>query len=381
MSRISRIEGYHVGFRPEPALGNAQTFIRRRDFLLVCIVTACGKRGWGEVFNSPFAAGAFIRAKLAPLFAGRTVHDRQPLFEAMRAALAYDKRGAGRMALSAMDMALHDAAGQVLGQSVASLLGGPLRTRIAAYASGPFMVEGEGYGRYPAEVARYLEAGFRAVKPRAGLSPAADGRMVAEIRALIGDDRGLMVDINQGYTLAGALDSLRRMEEAGLMWVEEPLPPENLTGYRQLARTSRVALAGGEALGSPAAFREFLEADTFAVLQPDPTVCGGFTGYRQISALGMAYDLPVIPHSFGTIVNAMAALHLAALEPARRGGGPADYPYVEVDMTDTPLLALRAMPVGGDGAIGLSDAPGLGLDLDPGELEPWLGEHWSIELG
>uniref|UniRef100_UPI003101A83B mandelate racemase/muconate lactonizing enzyme family protein n=1 Tax=Neorhizobium sp. EC2-8 TaxID=3129230 RepID=UPI003101A83B len=378
--KITRIEGYNLGFDPIPPLGNAQTFIRRRDFLLVSVVTECGRRGWGEVFNSPFAAGAFIKAKLAPLVLGESVENRIPLFEKMRAVLAYDKRGTARMALSAIDMAVHDAAGQILGVSVARLLGGPVRERVFAYASGPFIKEGRGYDDYPTEVENYLRKGFRAIKPRAGLTPAKDGRMVIEMRALVGDDVGLMVDVNQGYSLGGATESLRRMEEAGLMWVEEPLQPENISGYRQLARSVRVALAGGEALGTPAAFRDFLEADTFSVLQPDPTVCGGFTGYRQISALGTAYDMPTLPHSFGTIVNATASLHLAALEPARRGGGPADYPYVEYDMTFNPLLGLREMPVGDDGRIGLSDAPGLGLDLKPEEFEPWLTDHWSVEL-
>jgi L-alanine-DL-glutamate epimerase-like enolase superfamily enzyme len=377
--KIVKIDGFHLSFDPAPALGNAQTFIRRRDFLLVALTTASGETGWGEVFNSPFAAGAFIKAKLAPLVLGQSVLDRQPLFERMRGVLAYDKRGAGRMALSAMDMAIHDAAAQVLEMPVAQLLGGAVRNRIFAYASGPFISEREGYARYTAEVETFLKSGFRAVKPRAGLSPAKDGRMVRELRALIGEDAGLMVDVNQGYSMAGAIESLRQMEEADLLWVEEPLQPEDLPGYRQLARSVRVALAGGEALGSPAAYRDFLEAGTFSILQPDPTVCGGFTGYRQISALGMAYDLPTIPHSFGTIVNATASLHLAALEPRRRGGGPADYPFVECDVTRNPLLALRSMPLDKDGFVALSDAPGLGLDLRPQELAPWMTESWTLE--
>lgn len=376
--KIARIDAFLMGFSPKPALGNAQTFIRRRDFLLVSVTTECGKRGWGEVFNSPFAAAAFIRAKLAPLLLGQSVLDRAPLFERMRSVLAYDRRGAARMALSALDMAIHDAAGQVLGMSVAQLLGGPLRTKVFAYASGPFIAEGQGYARYQDQIDDYLKAGFRAVKPRAGLDPFKDGKMVTDIRRQIGDEIGLMVDVNQGYSIAGAIESLRRMQDAGLMWVEEPLQPEDISGYRSLAAKCNVALAGGEALGTPAAFRDFLEAGTFSILQPDPTVCGGFTGYRQISGLGMAYDVPTIPHSFGTIVNATASLHLAVLEPTRRGGGPAAYPYVEYDMTPNPLLALRDMPVDSTGCISLSDAPGLGLELDPRELEDWLTETWSM---
>ena len=375
---IRKIEAFHLGFAPNPALGNASTFIRRRDFLLIAITTESGHTGWGEVFNSPFAASAFIKAKLAPLLLGKSVMDRIPLHEAMRAVLAYDKRGAGRMALSAIDIALHDAAGQILGLPLAALLGGAVRDRIFAYASGPFISETDGYGRYHKEVEHYLALGFRAVKPRAGISPVADGRMVRAIRKQIGEDVGLMVDVNQGYTLAAALSAIRHMEEADLLWIEEPLQPEDMPGYRRIVQNSRTPIAGGEALGSLAAFRDALEAGAFSILQPDATVCGGFTGYRQVSALGAAYDIPTIPHAFGTIVNAAAALHLAALEPARRGGGPAPYPFVEYDMTDNPLLALRPLAIDPDGCIPLSNAPGLGLDLKPQELEPWLTDHWVV---
>ncbi|HBS21704.1 MULTISPECIES: mandelate racemase/muconate lactonizing enzyme family protein [Thalassospira] len=376
--KIKKISGFYLSFKPEKPLGNAQTFIRKRDFLLVAIHTECGKTGWGEVFNSPFAAGAFLKEKLVPLLLGQNVSDRIPLFEKMRNVLAYDRRGAARMAISAVDMAIHDAYAQVLEIPLAELLGGAIRDRVFAYASGPFIQEDFGYKDYPKQIEGYFKTGFRAVKPRAGLSPVEDGKMVQEIRALIGDEAGLMVDINQGYTIAGAMDSLRRMEEAGLLWVEEPLQPEDSTGYRRLAEITRIPISGGEALGSLAAFREFLQVNAFSILQPDPTVCGGVTGYRQISALGAAYDLPTIPHSFGTIVNAMTSLHLASLEPTRRGGGPANFPFVEVDVTNNPLLALRPLKLDNDGCLALSSAPGLGLDLRPEELEDWVTDYWEL---
>ena len=69
--KVAAIRGFHVGFAPSPALGNASTFIRRRDFLLLQLVGEDGSTGWGEVFSSPFAAAAFIRAKLAPLVLGQ----------------------------------------------------------------------------------------------------------------------------------------------------------------------------------------------------------------------------------------------------------------------------------------------------------------------
>jgi L-alanine-DL-glutamate epimerase-like enolase superfamily enzyme len=201
------------------------------------------------------------------------------------------------------------------------------------------------------------------------------------MRAQVGDDVALMVDINQGYTVGAALESLRHMEDADLLWVEEPLQPEDIGGYQAVASAARCAIAGGEALGSLAAFRDFLAARTFSVLQPDLTVCGGFTGMRRVAALADAYDVPVMPHVFGTLVNAHAALQMGALLTARRGGGPLPYPFIEIDVTPNPLLTLLGpMDPGPDGTIAVPDRPGIGLDLDPARLEPWLTDQWRIDF-
>jgi len=170
------------------------------------------------------------------------------------------------------------------------------------------------------------------------------------------------------------------MEEADLLWIEEPVLPDDIGGYQTVAAAVPVAIAGGEALGSLAAFRDFLAAKTFSVLQPDLTVCGGYTGLMKIAALAEAYDLPVMPHVFGTIVNQRAALQAAALLPAKRGGGPAPYPYVEIDATNNPLLHIAGkMGVEADGQMSIPDAPGTGLDLDPAKLDPWITQTWQIK--
>jgi D-galactarolactone cycloisomerase len=380
--QVAAIRGFHLGFSPVPALGNASTFIRRRDFLLIQLVGADGSVGWGEVFASPFAASGFVRARLAPLVLGQDARDMHRLFHAMLGTLGYDRRGAGMMAVSAMDMALHDLAARSQGISVARMLGGALRDRILAYASGPFIAKGgDPYGAYPAQVDGLLRRGFRAIKPRVGAAPRKDGAAMRAMRAQVGDDVALMVDINQGYTVGAAIESLRHMEDADLLWVEEPLQPEDIGGYQAVAAAARCAIAGGEALGSLAGFRDFLAARTFSVLQPDLTVCGGFTGMRRVAALADAHDVPVMPHVFGTLVNAHAALQMGALLTARRGGGPLPYPFIEIDVTPNPLLTLLGpMDPGPDGTIAVPDRPGIGLDLDPARLEPWLTDQWRIDF-
>jgi D-galactarolactone cycloisomerase len=379
--KVRTIEGYHVGFSPTPALGNASTFIRRRDFLLLRLVAEDGSAGWGEVFAAPFGGAAHIRAKLAPLVLGQDAAQHGRLFQAMLGTLGYDRRGASMMAISGIDMALHDLAARAQGISVARMLGGAVRDRMLAYASGPFIAEGpDPYGAYPGQVDALLRRGFRAIKPRVGASPRRDGAVMRAMRRQVGDDIALMVDINQGYAVGAALESLRHMEEADLLWVEEPLQPEDIGGYQVVAQAARCAIAGGEALASLAGFRDFLMARTFSVLQPDMAVCGGFTGFRRIAALADAFDVPSMPHVFGTLVNAHAALQMGALLAPRRGGGPLPYPFIEVDVTPNPLLTLLgAMEPGPDGTIAVPDAPGLGFDLAPERLAPWLTETWRID--
>ena len=380
---VRSIRGYHVGFAPDPALGNASTFIRRRDFLLLQLVGEDGSSGWGEVFSSPLAAAAFIKAKLAPLVLGQPAAEAGRIFHAMQGTLGYDRRGAAMMAISAIDMALHDLAARSQGISVARMLGGRLRDRMLAYASGPFIAEGaDPYGAYPRQTDDLLRRGFRAIKPRVGAAPRRDGAAMRAMRRQVGPELALMVDINQGYTVGAAIESARHMEEADLLWIEEPLGPEDIGGYRAVAQAVRCAIAGGEALGSLAAFRDFLQARTFSVLQPDLTVCGGFTGFRRVAALADAFDVPVMPHVFGTVVNASAALQMGALLAARRGGGPAPYPFIEIDATPNPLLTLLGpIEPGPDGTIAIPDGPGIGIDLAPERLAPWMTEHWQVNAG
>jgi D-galactarolactone cycloisomerase len=376
--KVVEIRGYHVGFCPSPPIGNARMLIRRREFLLVEVVTDSGARGWGEVFASPHAAAALIQTRLAALVLGRSPLQYGLLWNDMIATLGYDRRGAAMMAISALDMALCDAAAQALNVSVAAMLGGALRDRVLAYASGPFIAEGgDPYGHYAGEVESCLRRGFRAIKPRVGVSPGADGEIARRLREQIGPHLGLMVDINQGYTARAAVQAARRMEVADLLWIEEPVEPEDIGGYTTVASATPTAIAGGEALGSLAAFRDFILANALSIVQPDLTVCGGYSGFLRVAALAAAFDLPVMPHVFGTIVHQRAALQVAALLPSRRGGGPAPYPFIEYDVSSNPLLELQgSLSINRDGTLTVPDAPGTGLDLCGERLAPRTTSVW-----
>jgi hypothetical protein len=107
--------------------------------------------------------------------------------------------------------------------------------------------------------------------------------MTRGLRAEFGDALGLMVDVNQGYTSGAAAAAVRHMEDTDLLWAEEPVGPEDLDSYRAISRASTVPLSGGEALGSLAAFRDFLQTGAISLLQPDMAVCGGLSGIQRVA--------------------------------------------------------------------------------------------------
>ena len=122
----------------------ASVFFDRRSALLVEIRSDEGTVGWGETWHSPAAAWTIIETSLATAILGQDPFEYQRLWHAMHAQLGYERQGPGLMALSAVDMALWDMRGRALGQPISRLLGGPVRTRVPAYASGPYLKPGRG---------------------------------------------------------------------------------------------------------------------------------------------------------------------------------------------------------------------------------------------
>jgi D-galactarolactone cycloisomerase len=169
------------------------------------------------------------------------------------------------------------------------------------------------------------------------------------------------------------------MEDARLLWVEEPVRPTDLAGYRLASSHIKTAIAGGEAIFNPAGFLPFLADGSMDVLQPDIAICGGLTGVSQVATLAAMHLRPVIPHVWGSTVNFHAALHLIATLPPHRAGGKDPYPYIEFDVGPNPLLDLAGRPqLDGNGMVSIPDRPGLGIDIRPADLEAYTTEQRTI---
>jgi D-galactarolactone cycloisomerase len=379
-SRIVRLDGYELRCRlPEP-IGNSSRFFDQRSALLLSVTAADGRVGWGETWAMPAAAAAAIRhGGLAASVLNAGDGSPRAVWDAMGRTLAYDRRGVSQMAMSAIDIAVWDAAARRAGVPISALLGGALRQRIPAYVSGPFLKPGaDPYRDFDADVDGYLRSGYRAMKLRMGVTPRGDARRLAHVRERVGAEFPLMVDLNEGASLRSALAYGEAFREHDLVWLEEPIRHDNLPGYVRLARALPMALAGGEALLGAAPFRDFLNAGALDIAQPDLALCGGFSEGLRIAALAEAFEVPLIPHVWGTAINFCASLQFAAVLPESRGPG-LRYPLFEVDPSFNPLRdAFGTFALDADGAMPVPDGPGLGIEIDPHRFAPHVTEHWSV---
>lgn len=225
----------------------------------------------------------------------------------------HSRHGNRKIAISAVDNALWDLKGRLLGLPVWQLLGGSGRTRIPAYAStlGTFHGEGE----VEETAARLLDEGYTAQKWFFADGPAqgAEGlernvALVERTRATVGYRSELMFDAFMSWDLAYARRWAARVEHLRPDWLEEPFPAGAIESFAQLQTSTNIPLAAGEHLYDRHDVLPFLQRGLLGVLQVDPEWCGGTTDLVRMCALAETYSVPVIPHGHGI----HAALHVVA---------------------------------------------------------------------
>ena len=343
---------------------------------LVEIDTDAGLTGLGEAkvgvgnLGNYAALVTLIHAELAPLLVGRDPRDVTALWEAIyngtrahyvqahgRTFPVVGRRGITISALSGIDIALWDLLGKAVGQPVWRLLGGRLRERIPAYASGGWAPVG-GVGR---QLRQYVERGHRAVKMRVGLQDRSvddSAARVREARESLGPEIGLMVDAHGTWSVREAQRFARKVADCDLAWLEEPVSPDNVTGQAEVRASTDIAIAAGETEQTRFAFRDLIDARAVDVLQPDVAIAGGITETLRICALAATHGLTVAPHLWGGAVLFASGLHLAVATPCVN--------TLEFSRGENPLLHdLAQEPFDlQDGYVVASERPGLGLTLD-----------------
>jgi len=339
----------------------------------ICVVdTDAGIQGYGEAFY--FGGPATVVADLIDRGLGPHVIGCDPMDSSVIWDNLYNltrdqgQKGVTVSAISAVDIALWDIKGKMLGLPVHKLMGGAYRRRAKAYATGLYEPQGVPsiVDALVEEALGYKEKGFGGMKLKIGYGLKTDVAYVEAIRRAIGDDLALMVDANHAYNATEALRLARDLEAFDLTWFEEPVPPEDVDGYCELRAGTLVPIAGGECEYTRFGFRRLINRRAVDYLQPDMCATGGFTEMMRIIAMASAANLPVVPHVWGTNVGLSASLQLfAALPnfPERRF--PAE-PWFEFDRSPNPLrngVSVEQFELQ-DGYIDIPDRPGLGITLD-----------------
>jgi L-rhamnonate dehydratase len=313
--------------------------------ILVAIDTDVGLTGYG-VGGGGLSAIHIVQTVLRDLLLGRAAEPVEALWDEMyRATLPFGRKGVAIMALSGVDLALWDLRGKAARQSVAQLLGGVRHRRIPAYGTAWDEIPEAMIGRY-----RAYKLHLGKAPPSQDVTPLVEA--VAKAHAKVGATTPLMVD---AWMLWDVPVTLRFAEQVmalplRLGWIEEPLPPDDLAGYAQLATICPIPIAGGEHEFTAAAFAELMERKLHAVLQPDVCWCGGMTQLVRIYDLAQHHGLRVCPHR-GAEVWALPALAALDPQPLAESGRPW-------------MTWVGGQPPLREGYIEINDAPGFGVRID-----------------
>jgi len=345
---------------------------------LVEVETDEGITGVGEACihsergEAALAVQKIVEIGFKPLVVGENPFDIQRLWLKLYSYCEwYGRAGVATYALSGIDVALWDICGKALGVPVYTLLGGRFRDKIPVYASLLFdMDDPEGTAKVGKE---YVKLGYRAVKygwgktrERAfGMNLDKDEEMIRTIREVLGQDIQIMVDVGRfvNLTPAQAIKLAKRLEKYNIFWLEEPLPPEDVTGYKMLSDAVDIYIAAGESEYSKQGFLEYITRRAVDIIQPDVTKAGGLTEAKKIVDFCEAWNLMMVPHGFSSAVNVAANLQLVASMPRAF--------ILEYRRTPSPLISrLSKKPFTyEDGCLKIPTEPGLGIQIDYSVVE------------
>lgn len=358
--KISAVKSYIVA-APMPKPWRLGKYVLEKGYAtLVEIVTDEGISGVGEsiVRLGTGTVKSIIDEMLVPCIMRSDPMEIEALWEEMFNLMRFrgHSRGYFIEAISGVDMALWDVTGKALGLPVHRLMLGCNRRQVPVYASSIFW---DSPANMAATAADLVERGYRAVKVKVGQGVETDIKCLDAIRRAVGSEIQLMVDANGAYNCPDAIRLGRKLEELDVRWFEEPVPPDDLDGYKTISTKLDMPLASGEAEFSIYGIRGLIE-NGVQIIQPDVARAGGITEVRKMTALAQAFHVRYAPHTGASSAVSMAAsLHLAAAIP--------NFMIYENMVGDNPLaesLLTEPLPTPENGVVAIPQGPGLGIELD-----------------
>jgi L-alanine-DL-glutamate epimerase-like enolase superfamily enzyme len=388
--KITGVDAYLLSYRlPEPVkltyYGGERTILKR-DAMLIRVSTDQGLTGWAPGQASPEAKNAIDRL-IAPFLAGHKLTDPDALRILFQKGPGADPQVS--KVYSAVEIALYDLAGKARNLPISELIGGRVRDRIRLYASSGMYQSPEGYA---AEAALAREMGFTAYKMRPGSGPDADLEAVKQMRKATGPDFEIMVDAhtwwrmgNRSYTQETIEELAAKMAQYRILWLEEPLPPDDHDAYLALNQKELVPLASGEHEPSELCYLDLIESRAVDYVQMDIVCQGGFATARRLFPDIARAGLRFAFHSWGSSLEVLAAAHLGICWPETVVDW-LEYPCYSTEtqkfMYPFPLAAevLKTPLTIEQGDLVVPTGPGLGVEIDESVIwrYPWIEGPWSF---
>ena len=355
-------------------------YIRNGHSLFVKIYTNQDIWGCGEAVDA--TPGTYHLVKMF----GQRIKGKSPLnvnrlFEDIRKSGFFEGAQSGMYVavLTAVETALWDLTGKALGLPVYQLLGGKFRDKIRVYCdTALYRANSPGPEAFAEAALGAVNKGYTAVKFDVDeardpnkydyynwtASPAELDRMynqIAAVRQAVGPKIDICVDMHGRYDAVTGQQVAKRYEPLNLMWLEEPIPAENVEAYRNITESTSTPICAGENLYLAHGFRRLLEIGAVDIVMPDLQKVGGLGEGQRIANLANLYYVPFAPHMVASFLGAMSSCHVCASVP--------NFlimewqTYFDTDPMFKEIVSFEG-PMVTDGFIQVLDKPGIGVEIN-----------------
>ncbi|MFM9281310.1 mandelate racemase/muconate lactonizing enzyme family protein [Paenibacillus jiagnxiensis] len=297
--RITSIQSNVYRLPPSIPWEDATNKVQSLEFILVDVFTDTGLMGTGISYSVDIG-GTVIKGLIDDYLANLIVGMDALNYEEIWNKLSRQSRrlglGVNSMAIAAIDIAVWDLMGKHYQQPLYKLLGGA-RSSIPAYISEINLSRTDKVEDLLARVDDYMSEGYRTVKIKIGREEIEeDIERIVRVQEKLGKGGKVLVDLNQKWGTAEAIQNCAKLDGLNLGWIEEPMLYQDIQGHRNLRRAIKTPIALGESLYSKNQFLEYLKADALDIVQADVAFVGGITEWHKIAHLSNAFGRLMAPH-------------------------------------------------------------------------------------
>ncbi len=358
--------------------------MQNTGWVLVKVETDAGLTGIGEAYHGAGVHQIVVDQRLQKPLLGQDPCNVDKLFRDMMSSMSASGyyQGAVMSAISGIEMALWDIAGQAFEVPIWQLLGGKFRDRIRIY-NDCHAGDSETPESYAAKAKEVESRGFDAIKFDIDPLPSRRDKynrcisnddiahyveVVTAMREALDSNTDLAIDAHWAYAPVDILKIAYAFEELDLLWLEDPIPAENVAAMTRLKEATRTPICTGENFYTRFGFRELIQAQAADIVSPDLAKAGGLLEGRRIADLADMYYIPLAPHNICGPIGTYAACHVCAAVPNFLA---LEFHHLDNQLWDDMVLE---SPLIEEGCIEVSQRPGLGLTLNEEIIRQNAGE-------